>query len=95
MRVREFNRELWLPFPPTELFRFFGDAANLEAMGPPWLNFQMVTPSPIELKEGALIDYRLRVHGLPFNWGRSTHSCISCTCQEFGYLTPQLRLNQT
>jgi ligand-binding SRPBCC domain-containing protein len=68
MTVREFKTELWLPLPPVELFPFFGDAANLDAMTPPWLNFRILTPLPIVLREGTLIDYRLRVHGLPLHW---------------------------
>ena len=68
MRIHEFQSELWLPVSPEELFRFFSDAANLDAITPPWLHFQTLTPPPIELKPGALIDYRLRVHGLPLRW---------------------------
>jgi ligand-binding SRPBCC domain-containing protein len=68
MRIREFKSELWLPLPPTRLFDFFADATNLDALTPPWLDFHIVTPTPIQLKAGALIDYRLRVHGLPIRW---------------------------
>jgi ligand-binding SRPBCC domain-containing protein len=68
MRVREFSTELWLPLPPAELFPFFAAAANLDALTPPWLHFHIVTPPPIPMGEGALIDYRLRVHGLPLRW---------------------------
>jgi ligand-binding SRPBCC domain-containing protein len=57
-----------LPRPRLEIFAFFADAGNLEALTPPWLRFRIVTPRPIELCAGALIDYRLRVHGLPVRW---------------------------
>ena len=68
MKIRRFHSSIWLPLPPEELFPFFGDAANLDAITPPWLHFKIVTPQPIEMKEGALIDYRLRVRGLPLKW---------------------------
>lgn len=68
MRVREFQCELWLPLPPEELFPFFADAGNLDAITPKWLNFRIVTPRPIEMREGALIDYKLRVRGMPLRW---------------------------
>jgi ligand-binding SRPBCC domain-containing protein len=68
MRVHEFRSELWLPLPPDELFSFFADAANLDALTPPWLHFHIVTPPPIAMREGALIDYRLRMHGIPLRW---------------------------
>ncbi len=68
MRVREFSTELWLPLPPEKIFPFFADAGNLDALTPPWLNFHIVTPLPITMREGTLIDYRLRVRGVPVRW---------------------------
>ena len=49
-------------------FEFFGDARNLEAITPPWLHFRVVTPAPIAMDAGTLIEYRLRLHGLPIRW---------------------------
>jgi ligand-binding SRPBCC domain-containing protein len=57
-----------LPLPPEEVFPFFGDALNLEAITPPWLGFRVVTPGPIEMEPGARIEYRLRLHGIPIRW---------------------------
>jgi len=68
MRVREFQCELWLPLPPEELFPFFANAANLEAITPPWLQFHIDTQLPVVMQAGTLIDYRLRVRGLPLRW---------------------------
>ena len=68
MKTREFQTELWLPLLPEELFPFFADASNLDTITPPWLHFHIVTPPPMEMVEGALIDYRLRVRGVPLRW---------------------------
>lgn len=68
MKVRTFEARLWLPLPPEELFPFFSDAGNLDAITPPWLHFRIATPRPVEMRAGALIDYRLRVRGLPLGW---------------------------
>jgi ligand-binding SRPBCC domain-containing protein len=53
---------------PAELFPFFADAHNLERITPPWLHFRVLTPPPIAMAEGALIAYRLRLHGVPLSW---------------------------
>lgn len=68
MRIHEFQSELLLPLPPEQLFEFFADAANLEALTPPWVHFHIVTPVPITMRAGVLIDYRVRIHGIPLRW---------------------------
>jgi ligand-binding SRPBCC domain-containing protein len=64
----QFKSEEWLPAPRPDVFRFFADASNLEAITPPWLHFRLVTPVPVDIRQDAVIDYRLRVHGIPIRW---------------------------
>lgn len=68
MRPRLFEIELVLPRPRAEVFAFFSDAANLQELTPARLHFRLMTPPPIAMAEGALIDYRLRVRGVPVRW---------------------------
>lgn len=58
----------WFPVPRETVFPFFGDAANLEAITPPWLRFEVLTPRPIHMHPGQLIDYKLRLHFFPIRW---------------------------
>jgi ligand-binding SRPBCC domain-containing protein len=60
--------EQFLPQSREQVFAFFSDAFQLEALTPPWLNFAVLTPAPIRLGQGSLIDYRLRLHGIPLRW---------------------------
>jgi ligand-binding SRPBCC domain-containing protein len=68
MRVRSFEAEQWFPLKQEELFVFLADVANLEAITPGFLNFRVVTPLPIVMGQGRLIDYKLRVRGIPVRW---------------------------
>jgi ligand-binding SRPBCC domain-containing protein len=68
MHVYTLQREQLIPVPPVETFDFFADALNLEAITPPWLGFEVVTPRPIAMGAGALIEYRLKLHALSLRW---------------------------
>lgn len=62
------HTSLFVPRPRAEVFPFFAAAENLQRITPPWVDFRIVTPLPIEMRPGARIDYRLKVHGVPIRW---------------------------
>jgi ligand-binding SRPBCC domain-containing protein len=66
--VHVLEREQLLPRARSDVFAFFADALNLEAITPPWLGFRVLTPGPIAMGPGTLIEYRLRLHGLRVDW---------------------------
>lgn len=68
MKVHVLKREVWLPRPIGEVFPFFGDARNLERITPPWLRFNVITPGEIVMMPGTIIDYRLKLRGVPLAW---------------------------
>ena len=68
MTVFKLHRELWVPQPLPVVFEFFARPENLERITPPWLRFRILSPSPIEMKQGATIAYSLRVRGIRLRW---------------------------
>ena len=57
-----------IPASPLEVFDFYSNAANLRALAPPELQLQVVTPLPIEMRRGSVVEYALKVHGLRVGW---------------------------
>jgi ligand-binding SRPBCC domain-containing protein len=57
-----------IELPIDRAFDFYGDAVNLEPLTPPWLHFEVTTPRPIAMRPGTLLDYKLKLHGVPVRW---------------------------
>ena len=68
MAVRSLNVETVLDAPLATVFDFFSRAENLERITPTKLRFEILTPLPIQMRPGALIDYKLRLFGFPMYW---------------------------
>ncbi len=68
MRVRTLRRTQWVPRPRAEVFAFFQDPGNLAELTPPWLGFHVLTPSPLQMRAGAVFDYRVSPLGFPQYW---------------------------
>jgi ligand-binding SRPBCC domain-containing protein len=54
--------------PLREIFDFFSRAENLEELTPPWLNFKILKAEPQSVQRGTVIQYSLRLHGIPLRW---------------------------
>ena len=68
MKRYELNTDITLACSLEKAFGFFSAAENLETITPPELHFEYKTPLPIEMRRGALIEYRIRLFGIPFSW---------------------------
>lgn len=66
--TRMFIARQWIAGLPADHFPFFSAAENLETITPPWLNFRIIGKSTKQIQEGTLIDYKLRIKGLPVKW---------------------------
>ena len=70
-----------------QVFEFFSDAFQLETLTPEWLHFSILTPPPIRMAAGTVIDYWLRVHGIPIRW----QSCITRWEPPLQFVDQQMR----
>ncbi len=68
MHIHTLDRSQTFPEKPDRIFTFFAEAGNLETITPPWLHFRILTPQPIVMEPGRLIDYRLKLRGIPLRW---------------------------
>lgn len=67
-RLHQLSRTQLVGRPLPEVFAFFSDASNLDALTPPFLHFRILTPMPVELRVGAQLDYQLSLFGVPVRW---------------------------
>lgn len=63
-----FFKDQFVPSSPERIYPFFSKAENLETLTPPWLNFKITSKSTEDVSQGTLIDYKLKIHGVPIKW---------------------------
>lgn len=63
-----YTQDQYIPLPREKVFEFFQAPENLEKITPDFLNFHIVAISDKELQEGSLIDYQLKLYGVPMKW---------------------------
>jgi ligand-binding SRPBCC domain-containing protein len=68
MKLFRLHREQRIELPIERVFEFFSDPQNLEAITPEWMRFRIVGCSDESIRAGTLIDYRLKVRGVPLRW---------------------------
>jgi ligand-binding SRPBCC domain-containing protein len=52
----------------AEVFDALSDVRNVDRITPPWVKFRILTPMPVEMRQGAIFDYALRIRCLPAKW---------------------------
>jgi uncharacterized protein len=67
-KCRVFETSQWVPRSLEEVFSFFSDAKNLEVITPPWVQFRILNMSTPQIEQGTLLDYRIKVKGVPMKW---------------------------
>ena len=68
LKIYELRRQVIIPAPIEDVFSFFSDAENLNAITPAWLDFRILTPLPIRMEKNVLIDYSLKLLGFRVSW---------------------------
>lgn len=68
MKIYTLHQEQVVPHPLLKVFHYFSRPENLSQLTPPWMDFQILTPLPIEMKKGARIHYKIKIRKFSLRW---------------------------
>jgi len=68
MKIYKIITKQFVKRPLAEVFEFFSSPENLAEITPEDLNFKILTPEPLEMKRGAVIDYTIKLFKIPVHW---------------------------
>ena len=68
MKTYILKKESFINKSPDEVFAFFSRPENLEKVTPKHLQFKILTSLPVEIHAGSIIDYQIKIYGIPFSW---------------------------
>lgn len=60
--------EQWVPQPIDRVFERYSNPKNLEDLTPDFLHFKVTKVSHPKIQEGTVLDYQLKLHGIPMRW---------------------------
>jgi ligand-binding SRPBCC domain-containing protein len=87
MKIHNLKREQWLSQPLESIYPFFERPENLALITPDSLDFKLLTPSPVPMEQGRVIDYTIRFKMLPIRW----RSIISTYKPPYCFVDEQLK----
>lgn len=68
MTVHQLDRTLIVPISIADAFDFFSNPRNLERLTPDLVHFQFLKSPPERVSPGTILEYRLRLYGVPVKW---------------------------
>lgn len=68
MKCYDLESEQFIDQPIEKVFDFFSRPENLEKITHPKYHFTILTPKPIFMEKGTLIDYTIRILGFSVHW---------------------------
>ena len=87
MKYFQINKTQFIEKPIDVVFSFFSKPENLEKITPQYLHFEILNDSPIHMKEGLVINYKMKIRKIPVKWS----SVIKSYNPPFSFIDEQIK----